>query len=319
MKILVTGSSGLLGKALKGIAAKVGEHEFVFSTREDADLQQPDQVRSLFEQVRPDAVIHAAAVVGGIRLNMEEPESLMKSNKKINENVLNAAYENGVHKCISFLSTCIFPVDAKEPWDESIVHAGEVDRRQWGYARAKRDLDLLCKKLTNDAPPGRLFTTLTPSTMYGPNDNYDLEKSHVLPAVIRKIHAATLSGKPPVFWGTGAPRREFVYAGDVARAVLWALEKYNAAETLLVTPGYDQSVKELVDAVAAEFGYKGPINWDRNKPDGRLTRKTTNEKFKNLNPDFKFTSFQDGLREMIEDYGTRYPSVRGGNVEAVNA
>ena len=272
-KVLVTGSDGLLGTAIKQVAGESSD-EFHFSNRAEADLSQPQAAVSLINLVKPDAIIHAAAVVGGIRLNMESPELLMEQNRTINRNILNAAFDARIPKVISFLSTCIFPVDAEEPWDESIIHMGEPDNRQWGYAQAKREMDLLNRKFTALSAGKAHFVSLTPSTMYGPNDNYNAENSHVLPAVVRKIFEANSSGTKPVFWGSGTPRREFIYTMDVARIVLWAIENYKDAETLILSNGGDHSVKEIVEATAEVLGYQGDIEWDTSKPDGRLTRTT---------------------------------------------
>ncbi|MCG3204423.1 MAG: GDP-L-colitose synthase [Elusimicrobia bacterium] len=309
-KILVTGSTGLLGTAVKNVAG-TSLHSFTFIDRKDADLENASDIRQLIESVRPDVILHLAAVVGGIKYNMEKPEELLDKNRRINQNLLNSALSCHVPKVISILSTCIFPNDAPEPWSEKMIHQGEVDRRQWGYAQAKRELDLMSREITRSSGGKNTYVSLVPSTLYGENDNYDPEKSHVLPAVLQKIYDAKLKGADVTFWGSGKPRREFTYATDMAHILLWAVDHFDDPEPMIISPSSDISVRELVDDVTHLLNFKGTVYWDASQPDGRFSRKTDVSKFRRLLPDFKMTSFNVGLKAMVEDFCKRFPQVRG--------
>lgn len=308
-RVLVTGSSGLLGTALQ--ASPPPGYDLVLTSRKEADLEAEGTADALIRDVRPDCVIHAAAVVGGIRYNMESPEELRDRNNAINDNVLEAAFKYAAPKVISFLSSCLFPEAAPEPWDESMIHSGKPDARQWGYAEAKRALDLKSRELTERSKAGSRFVTLMPTALYGPGDNYHPDRSHVIPATLLKIRRAKQDGVPPVFWGTGKPRREFLFSQDMAQVVWWAVEKYADLETLIVAPPCDESIAEIVQLTANEMAYQGPISWDVQRPEGRLTRRTNTAKFRRFLPNFRFTPFEKGLAVTIQDFQSRYPHLRG--------
>ncbi len=309
-RVLVTGAAGLLGAALRDLASG-SPYVFDFVTRRDGDLEQPGIARALLRQKRPDCIVHAAAVVGGIRYNMDRPEELRDRNRRINEALLEAAFQQEVPKVISFLSSCIFPQDAPEPWGEDLIHRGEPDRLQWGYAQAKRELDRKSQDYIAQSKRRCRFVTLMPTAMYGLNDNYHPERSHVIPAIFLKLQQAKETGVPPIFWGTGRPRREFLYAPDMARVVLWAIEHYEDPQTMIVAPPGDEAVEQAVTWIAEFIGYKGPIRWDTEKPDGRLTRRTDTAKFRRLYPDFEFTPLREGLREVADHFLRVYPRLRG--------
>lgn len=309
-RVLVTGASGLLGTALRA-EAMTQPREFIWVTRQDADLEDFEATRRLIAHIQPDVILHTAAVVGGIRFNMEHPEELRDRNNRINENVLRAAFEHQVPKVVSFLSSCIFPESAPEPWDETMIHAGEPDSRQWGYAHAKRTLDQRSRELSQKSGGACRFVTLMPTAMFGANDNYHLERSHVIPAVLMKVRAAIRSGIAPVFWGSGRPRREFLFSRDMARVALWAIEHYDDLEPLIVSPPQDESVQTIVSEVAKQLAYHGPVQWDTQRPDGRLTRRTSQTKFKRLLPDFQFTPFSEALSQTVLDFRSRGTRLRG--------
>ncbi len=310
MKVLVTGSAGMLGRAI-GAQSSNYAHSFSFASKNEADLERAGEADRLVRAIRPDAVIHCAAVVGGIKLNMDSPEEMRDRNRAINQNLFAAARAHGVKKVVSFLSTCVFPENAPEPWDESMIHSGEADRRQWGYAQAKRELDLLSRKYSTEEGAKTRFVTLVPSTMYGPHDNFSPEGGHVLPAVLLKIHRAKTEGGIPVFWGSGSPRREFLYVDDMARVAIESVEQYDGIEPLIVSPGTDVSVKELVEFISKANGYNGPVQWDSSKTDGRLTRRTSNSKFLSIFSGFKFTGFAAGIEKTMSFFKKNYPALRG--------
>ncbi|MFN0116719.1 MAG: NAD-dependent epimerase/dehydratase family protein [Elusimicrobiota bacterium] len=309
-RILVTGTKGLLGSAMKRVFDLNGQKSF-FVDKTHGDLENSSDVKHILNEFKPELIVHTAAVVGGIQYNMEKPEELRDRNRSINQHILNYAFELKVNKTISFLSTCIFPEDAPEPWDESMIHLGEPDKRQWGYAVAKRELDLLSKQLNAKSNNQSKFLTMMPSSMYGLNDNFDPNKSHVIPSVISKIFNAKKTGEPPVFWGSGNPRREFLLSDDMARAVFWALGSYESEESLIVSPLDDTSVKEVVIYVSKYLDYSGEIKWDREKPDGRFTRRTSNKKFLSLIKSFSFTPFEEGIKSACQFFVENFPQIRG--------
>ena len=310
MKILVTGAAGLLGHALQLVAPEAG-HDFRFACSRDGDLESPENAERLVAQSRPDCIIHAAAVVGGMQYNAERPQELYERNCAINRNVLDAALRHHVPKVISFLSTCIFPEDAPEPWDETMVHQGEPDHRHWGYAKAKRLLEVWSREYTHRSGGRSRFVTLMPTTMYGPNDNFHPERSHVLPAILLKMHRAQERGDDLTLWGSGSPRREFLLSLDMARVVLLAVEQYDDTETMIVSPSTDVSIRELAEQIAELMDFRHSIIWDSTKPDGTLSRSTSNAKFRRFLPDFTFTSLRKGLESTLNHFREFCPRLRG--------
>lgn len=306
----MTGSDGLLGHALQSVSHDC-DYSFHFATRADADLEVSKAADRLVKDSSPDCIIHAAALVGGIGYNMECSEELYKRNYAINKHLFDAALRYRVSKVISFLSTCIFPKDSPEPWDESIVHAGEPDERQLGYSKAKLMLDLMSRDYSQRSERRSLFLTLMPTTMYGPNDNYHPERSHVLPAIILKLHCVMRDGGVLTLWGTGSPRREFLFSRDLAHVALWAVEQYEDSETMIVSPSEDISISELAVLVADVMGHSGSIRWDNGKPDGTPSRRTDTAKFKTHLPRFEFTPLRDGIRVMVDHFRDNHPDIRG--------
>jgi len=310
LKILVTGATGLLGHALQCVAPEFG-HDFRFTSSRDGDLESPETAARLVASWHPECIIHAAAVVGGMQYNAERPQELYERNCAINRNVLDAALRHHVPKVISFLSTCIFPEDAPEPWGETIVHRGEPDHRHWGYAKAKRLLDLWSREYTDRSGGRSRFVTLMPTTMYGPNENFHPERSHVLPAILLKMHRGQERADDLTLWGSGSPRREFLLSLDMARVVLWAVEHYDDTETMIVSPSTDVSIRELAEQIAELMDFRHKIIWDSRKPDGTPSRRTSNAKFRTFLPDFTFTSLRKGLELTLDHFRESYPRLRG--------
>jgi GDP-L-fucose synthase len=310
LNVLVTGGTGLLGHALRRVAPESG-HEFRFISSRDGNLESSAVAERLIELSRPDCIIHAAAVVGGIQYNAERPKELYERNCAINRSVLDAALRRHVPKVISFLSTCIFPEDAPQPWDETMVHQGKPDHRHWGYARAKRLLDVWSREYTDLSGGRSRFVTLMPTTMYGPNENFHPERSHVLPAILLKLYRAQEQGHDLELWGSGDPRREFLLSLDMARVVLWAVERYDDAETMIVSPSTDVSIRELAEQIAELMGFRQEIIWDTTKPDGTPSRRTSNAKFKELLPDFTFMPLRKGLALTLDQFRRNLPRLRG--------
>jgi len=291
-RILVTGGEGMLGHALK----KVCPHA-TFATREDTDLRELSQVEKLFETVKPEVVLHCAARVGGVKANAEDNAGFFADNVQINTNVLSIAEKNRVSRLISFLSSCAFQMYPERPSSEEDLHEGVPFEGDRGYAYSKRMLDLQTQMIWKQSQ--LRFTTMTPVTMYGPHDDWDLESAHVLSALIHKCFLAKRSQQPFEVWGSGQAVRQFVFVDDVARLVCQALETIEGPETIILAPDEGISVRELAEMIARVMGYDGPIAYGETKLEGQSKKVLKSSRFQRLFPDFIFTSLEEGLRSTV--------------------
>ncbi|XP_075405292.1 GDP-L-fucose synthase isoform X4 [Tenrec ecaudatus] len=217
-RILVTGGSGLVGRAIQKVVADgagLPGEEWVFVSSKDADLTDAAQTRALFEKVQPTHVIHLAAMVGGLFRNIKYNLDFWRRNMYINDNVLHTAFEVGTRKVVSCLSTCIFPDKTTYPIDETMIHNGPPHSSNFGYSYAKRMIDVQNRAYFQQH--GRTFTAVIPTNVFGPHDNFNIEDGHVLPGLIHKVHLAKSSGSALTVWGTGTPRRQFIYSLWVRR------------------------------------------------------------------------------------------------------
>ena len=306
MKVLITGGSGMVGHAFKNVET---EHRLVLVGSADYNLVNSHDVKSMFEKVQPDAVIHLAARVGGVKGNHDFVADFFYENTMINVNLLNCAKNAGVKKVVSLLSTCVYPDKVTYPLTEDQVHSGEPHFSNFGYAYAKRMLDVHSRAIRRQY--GLKYVTAVPNNLYGPNDNYDLFNGHAVAAVIRKVHEAKSNNEPPVFWGSGNPLREFTYTKDVAKILLWMLENYDDEMPLNIGNSVEHSIRDLVEITSDLFDYKGDILWDQTMPEGQYKKPSSNSVFRELMPDFKFTDLSKGLSENIQWYEENYPNVRG--------
>ena len=299
MVTLVTGGGGLLGYSLKGILP-----EGVFVTSRDCDLRDFPSVRELFRHVRPTSLIHLAAKVGGVKKNALANADLFSDNIRMNTNVLTVAAEEGVPRVISVLSSCAFRVFPERPSNEADLHEGLPFDGNLGYGCAKRMLDIQTKLISKQY--GYDYTTLTPVTMYGPNDNWNLEEGHVIASLIHKCFLAKLWGQPLEVWGSGKAVRQFVYSPDVARLLILALETYHQPETFVIAPDAGISVRALVEEIVQVMGFQGPVLFDETKPEGQLIKVILSKKFSGCFPDFKFTPLREGLQKTVEWFMKNY-------------
>ena len=262
------------------------------------------------EDGRVNAVIHCAARVGGVKVNIEQVADFFDDNVKMNMNVLEACKERSL-KLVSVLSTCIYP-DAsyvKYPLTEDQIHAGPPPQSNFGYAYAKRMLEVQSQAYRKQF--GCNFISVIPNNLYGPNDNYDLSSGHVIPALIRKFYEAKIFGHKSVeIWGSGKPMREFTFARDAAEIILWLTENYDGAEPINIGNPEQISIMALAHMIAEEIGYDGGGNFDRSKPDGQYQKPSSNEKLKSLGWKGEYTPLRQGLRETIKSFESRYPNVR---------
>jgi len=270
MRCFVAGHRGLVGSAVVRALDAAGYPAPIVRTRDELDLLDQVAVREFFSNTRPQIVFLAAAKVGGIKANNTQRWDFLYQNLVLEANVLGSALEYGVEKLVFFGSSCIYPRNAPQPIREEDLLTGSLEETNEPYAIAK----IAGLKLVEaaNAQRGRAWVSVMPTNLYGPNDNFDLETSHVLPALIRKFHEAKEareSGKDATvtLWGTGNVRREFLHADDAARAALQLMES-GATELYNVGSGDDLPVRDLAALVASVVGYDGPVNWDTSKPDG---------------------------------------------------
>ncbi len=306
MKVFVTGATGLLGSEIIGLSpGSIG------LTSKDCDLTESNHAILTLEDGRVDTVIHCAARVGGVKANTEYVADFFDDNVRMNMNVLDACREHGL-KLVSILSTCIYP-DAeyvKYPLTEDQLHLGPPHHSNYGYAYAKRMLEVQSRAYRQQH--GCNFISVIPNNLYGPNDNYDLNNGHVIPALIRKFYEAKIHKHTHVeIWGSGNPLREFTFARDAAEIILWLAENYDGEEPVNIGNPAQISIMDLAYMISEEIGYEGDINFNSSKPDGQYQKPSSNEKLRSLGWNGEYTTLRVGLHETINLFKERYPNVRG--------
>lgn len=266
-KVYVAGHRGLVGSAILRRLEGEGFENLLTRPRKELNLTEPRAVDSFFEAERPEYVFMAAAKVGGIMANATYPADFLRENLAIELNVLDAAYRHGVEKLLFLGSSCIYPKFAPQPMKEEYLLTGELEPTNQPYSIAKIAGIELCQSYRRQH--GADFISVMPTNLYGPGDNFDLETSHVLPALLRKFHEAKEQGEPEVkVWGTGIPRREFLHVDDLADACLFLMKNYSDEGPVNVGVGEDLSIAELASLVREVVGYEGDISYDTSKPDG---------------------------------------------------
>jgi len=266
-KIFVAGHRGMVGSALVRRLEAEGFKNLLTRDRSKLDLASESAVAKFFAEERPTIVIVAAAKVGGIKANNDFPVEFLLDNLLIQNNVIRYAYESGVRKLLFLGSSCIYPKFAPQPIPETSLLDGPLEPTNEAYAIAKIAGIKLCQAYNREY--GANFISAMPTNLYGPNDNFDLETSHVLPALLRKAHEAkTRKDQKLILWGTGKPRREFLHVDDLASACLLLLEKYDSPEIINVGYGEDVSIRELAELICDVVGFNGELAWDTTKPDG---------------------------------------------------
>lgn len=280
-KIYVAGHRGLVGSAIVRNLESKGYENIVGRTHKELDLTDQKAVRDFFEEERPDVVVLAAAKVGGINANNTTPADFAYENLQIQCNVIKCAHDYKVKKLLFLGSTCIYPKMAPQPIPENALLTGPLEVTNEAYAIAKIAGLEMCKFFKRQY--GDNFISCMPTNLYGPRDNYDLENSHVMPAMIRKFHDAKQNKAASVeLWGTGTPLREFLYVDDMADACVFLLENYDGEEHVNIGTGKEVSIKELAETVKAAVGYTGEIIWNTNMPDGTPRKLTDVSKLHGL-------------------------------------
>jgi GDP-L-fucose synthase len=311
--ILVTGGTGLVGMAIRQVIEMEGkrdDEEWVFINSKDADLANKEQTKALFQKVKPTHVIHLAAMVGGLFRNLKYNLDFWRINVMINDNVLYTCHELGVKKVVSCLSTCVFPDKTTYPIDETMIHNGPPHDSNFGYAYAKRMIDVQNKAY--HLQHNRHFTAVIPTNVFGPHDNFNLEDGHVLPGLINKIYTSKKENKPFVVWGTGSPRRQFIYSLDLARLFLWVLREYPEIDPIILSVGEEDevSIKEAAELIIAAMDFKGEVIYDTSKSDGQFKKTASNDKLRKYLPDFKFTPIKQAIKETCDWFSANYETCR---------
>jgi GDP-L-fucose synthase len=266
-RVYIAGHRGLVGSAIWRELERQGYANLIGRTHAELDLLDTGAVRKFYAEARPEFVFVAAAKVGGILANNNHPAQFLYENLQIQNNLIHGAAQAGVRKLLFLGSSCIYPKLAPQPLKEEYLLTGPLEPTNEWYAVAKIAGIKMCQAYRRQH--GHNFISAMPTNMYGPNDNYDLQNSHVLPALIRKFHEAKVAGSAEVIcWGTGSPLREFLYADDLARACLFLMRHYSEEQFMNVGFGSDLSIRELAETVSRIVSFEGEIVWDTTKPDG---------------------------------------------------
>jgi GDP-L-fucose synthase len=301
-KIYIAGHRGMAGSAIMRKLQEKGYANLLYRTHAELDLTRQEEVERFFQEERPEYVFLAAAKVGGIVANSTYPADFIYINTMIAANIIHAAYKTGVKKLLNLGSSCIYPKLAPQPLKEEYLLTGPLEETNEAYAVAKIAAIRLCKHYNDQY--GTNFISLMPTNLYGPGDNYDLETSHVLAALIKKLHDGKESGGPVVLWGDGSPRREFLYSDDLADAAVYLMEQKDykdIGEFVNVGTGKDMSIKDLAELIAGIVGYEGKIEWDTSRPNGTPRKLLDVSRLTDLGWQYT-TPLSDGIRKTYEDY-----------------
>lgn len=297
-KIYIAGHNGMVGSACHRALMVSGYHHVVVRTSKELDLRNQNEVNSFFKHYRPDVVIDAAARVGGILANMEFPYTFLMENMQIQNNLISSALQYGVEKFVFLGSSCIYPKMAPQPIKEAYLLTDSLEPTNEWYAIAKISGVKACEAIRKQY--GKDFVSLMPTNLYGPNDNFDLYSSHVLPAMIRKFHEAKITGHAEVaLWGDGSPLREFLHVDDLARAVIFALENQLPENLYNVGYGEDIPIHELAKIVQQIVGHKGLVSWDRTKPNGTPKKLMDSTKLMEIGWE-PIIGLQEGIKETYQ-------------------
>lgn len=300
MKIYVAGHRGLVGSAIVRAIEAEGKHTWIGRTRTELDLLDRKSVFAFLAQEKPDAVVIAAAKVGGIHANDTYPVQFLTENLQIESNLMDGAHAAQIEKLLFLGSSCVYPKMAQQPIKEEYLLTGELEKTNEAYALAKISGLKLVQAYRKQY--GHKWISAMPTNMYGPGDNFDLENSHVLPALIRKFTDAKTQGRPSVtLWGTGSPMREFLHADDLGRACVYLLENYNDEVAINVGTGKDITIRELAELVKDVVGFRGSIEWDSSKPDGTPRKVLDISRIQSLGWEPTFT-LRQGIESTFQSY-----------------
>lgn len=299
-KIYIAGHRGMVGSAILRVLQEGGFTNLIYASRNELDLTNQQAVKTFFEREQPEIVILAAAKVGGIQANIDNPATFLVDNLQIQNNVISASLHFNIKKFVFLGSSCIYPRESPQPMKEAYLLTGKLEPTNEGYAIAKiagiKLLEAMYKQYRFKS------ISLMPCNLYGPNDSFDLKHSHVLSALVKRFSDAKSNNDDSItLWGSGIARREFMHVDDLARAVLFMIINYDDPQFINIGSGYDISIKELAEMIALQTGFNGEILWDTSKPDGMLRKCMDVSRMKELG--FEPTiSLEVGIKEMIHIY-----------------
>jgi len=299
-KIYVAGHRGMVGSAIVRELHRQGYSNIITRTHSELDLCRQEEVEAFFAEQKPEYVFLAAAKVGGIVANQSALADFMYENMILQMNVINAAWKNGCKKLEFLGSSCIYPRMAPQPMTENCLLTSELEKTNEAYALAKISGLKYCEYLNRQY--GTDYISVMPTNLYGPNDNYHPEHSHVLPALIRRFHEAKMSGAKEVMcWGDGSPLREFLYVDDLANLCVFLMNNYSGSETVNAGTGKELTIKSLAEMVARVVGYSGKIGWDVSRPNGTPRKLLDVSKAESLGWKYR-TELEEGIRMAYEDF-----------------
>ena len=303
--LLITGGTGMVGNALREISPNA-----FFVSSEDCDLTSENDTKYMFKHLKPTKVIHLAAKVGGVKANSEQLGQFYTDNIRINTNVLHYSMVYKVEKVLSLLSTCIYPDKVNYPLTEDQIHNGPPHESNYGYAYAKRMIDIQSR--TYRKQYGCNFVTAVPNNLFGEYDNFDLNNSHVIPAITRKIYEAKHNKEDVVLWGNGTSLREFTYSKDLAKILMFILETYNNENPINIGNTNEYTIKQIAELIASKLQYDGKIIWDISRPSGQFKKPSDNSKLINLGWDKNnYTNINISLTNTCNWFTLNYPNIRG--------
>ena len=309
MKILVTGGSGLVGSAIKKISKNYKQHTFIFVNSKEYDLTQFSQTRLMLIRIVPDCVIHLAANVGGLYKNMEKKVEILEDNLAINFNIVKCCGEFKIKKLLACLSTCIFPDKVSYPIDESLLHQGEPHTSNEGYAYAKRMLEIHIRKYREQY--GYDYICITPCNIYGQNDNFNLEDSHVIPGLIHQCYLAKKNNKKFIVKGDGTPLRQFIFNEDLSILIMEIIKLKNCKyPNIILSPDTEVSIKDIAENIKEEFHFKKNITFDTSFSNGQHKKTVSNKILRKIVPDFCFTDLSYGIRDTVSWFIENYENCR---------
>lgn len=311
--VLVTGGSGLVGRGIQTAisddpAAK--DEQWIFLSSKDGNLIDRKETEAIFEKHKPTHVIHLAARVGGLFHNMAKKVEFYRENVIMNDNIMECSRIHGVQKLVSCLSTCIFPDKTSYPIDETMLHAGPPHNSNLGYSIAKRMVDSMNHCYHEQY--GCQFTSIIPTNIYGPHDNFNIEDGHVIPGLIHKSYLAKQKGEDFTIWGSGTPVRQFIFSEDLARLAIWVMRSYTEIEPIILC-GDDDSEVPIADVarmVADAMGYDREVQKDTSKADGQFKKTASNAKLRGYLPDYKFKPIREGIKESVDWFVANYETAR---------
>jgi GDP-L-fucose synthase len=299
-KIFISGHKGMVGSAITRKFLEKGFTNLILKTRQEVNLLNQNEVETFFEMEKPEYVVLSAAKVGGIKANMMSPADFLYENLQMQNNLIWISLKHNVKKILFLGSSCIYPRECSQPMKEEYLLDGKPEPTNEGYALAKIVGIKLCEKIYDQY--GKTFISCMPTNIYGENDNFDIESSHVIPALMKRMYEAKLNkSKEVIIWGSGKSRREFLYVDDLADAVFWLMENYEEKQFLNVGTGKDISIKELAFLIKKIVGYEGELVFDITKPDGMPKKLLDVSKINSLGWKYKI-ELEDGLKKIYKYY-----------------